>query len=192
MLRANKGFDYSGYLDASDVHHLNSRIDEHGWYPMESFERLGLAILGEIIRGDLEMTKVWGHTTVELLSARYPELVEHSDPTETIRRFKVLQNSFFNFYPLQIREQLETEVRVQIAFGHGDRRPRRTISVYLPFVGGGDGDAAACPMARSGRNTKVSPDAHRHRGSTSVEPPRGSAIFRATRPCRLVAIQLDG
>ncbi|MEL6338769.1 MAG: hypothetical protein AAFQ65_02610 [Myxococcota bacterium] len=121
VLRANKGFDYSGYLDASDVQYLNSRIDEHGWYPMESFERLGLAILGEIIRGDLEMTKVWGHTTVELLSARYPELVEHSDPTETIRRFKVLQNSFFNFYPLQIREQLETEVRVQIGFGMGER-----------------------------------------------------------------------
>ncbi len=50
MIRSNKQVDWGRYLSADDLRWLNARIDPDGWYPMESFERFGIAILHEVAK----------------------------------------------------------------------------------------------------------------------------------------------
>jgi hypothetical protein len=45
---AHKQTAWDAYLTLSDLFFLTERIDAAAWYPMDFFERLGLAILAEI------------------------------------------------------------------------------------------------------------------------------------------------
>ena len=54
MLRRRSDVDWSRWLEAVDLGYLVQRIDPDAWYPMETFERMGLAILTAIAQGDLD------------------------------------------------------------------------------------------------------------------------------------------
>src|SRR5690349_436248 len=81
MLRANKEADWSRYLQPGDLEFLSQRIDPSGWYPMESFERMGVAILAEVARGELELVREWGRAQTEWIGQSQPELLAQGDPT---------------------------------------------------------------------------------------------------------------
>ena len=53
MIRGTKSVDWSRYLEPVDLEIANTRIDPAGWYPMETFERYGVAILAEVGKGQL-------------------------------------------------------------------------------------------------------------------------------------------
>ena len=53
MLRAKKGVDWSRWLAPHDLEMLRTQIEPEAWYPMSTFERMGLAILAEVAQGNL-------------------------------------------------------------------------------------------------------------------------------------------
>ena len=50
MLRAHRDESWAEYLGRRSSRH----IDPDGWYPMETFERLGIAILKTVANEDLD------------------------------------------------------------------------------------------------------------------------------------------
>lgn len=96
MIRAQKHVNWQDTLPAADVAYLTDRIDLDAWYPMASFERLGLAILGEM-GANMEAVRLWGRMTVGQLCDRHPALVAGGDPLESLMRFQVLRSSLFDF-----------------------------------------------------------------------------------------------
>ena len=48
MIRRRKDVEWARRLVADDLVYLTQRIDPDEWYPMETFERFGLAILSEL------------------------------------------------------------------------------------------------------------------------------------------------
>lgn len=119
MLRARKDIDWSRTLAQEDVAFLNQRIVLDQWYPMESFERLGLAILEEIAGGDIPSVKQWGRTSIDELRATYPDLITPDDARETVMKFQVLRTSFFDFPALTVNELNDGEASVQIGYQMG-------------------------------------------------------------------------
>ncbi|HEY0788297.1 MAG TPA: hypothetical protein VGE86_06610, partial [Thermoanaerobaculia bacterium] len=65
MLRAAKGVTWENHLPAQDLRYLAQRIDINAWYPMETYERMGLAILEGIARGNFQMARAWGRQTID-------------------------------------------------------------------------------------------------------------------------------
>ena len=65
MLRSRKDVNWSNSLAPEDVAFLSERIAADQWYPMESFERMGLAILAEIAGGDITAVKEWGRSSID-------------------------------------------------------------------------------------------------------------------------------
>lgn len=51
MIRSRKAVDWRLHLTPDDMELVSRHVDLEKWYPMEVFERLGLAILAEV--GDL-------------------------------------------------------------------------------------------------------------------------------------------
>jgi hypothetical protein len=119
MLRSYKGVDWSMYLTATDVQHLSARIQPAEWYPMEAFERMGLAILSEIARNDLTLVKHFGRVSLDALCRQYDNLVAPGDPHESLLRFKVLRQSFFDFPALEIKDVRENQAVAHVAYGMG-------------------------------------------------------------------------
>src|SRR4051794_33551490 len=119
MLRAHKDLDVSQYLEAGDLPYLSMRIEPGGWYPMDTFERFGVAILREIARGDLQLVKHFGRVSLDALCEHYDNLVAAGVPHDSLVRFQVLRQSFFDFPALEIEDVLENSAAATVRFGMG-------------------------------------------------------------------------
>lgn len=117
MLRMRKDVDWSKHLFPQDISFLVQRIDPNGWYPMESFERMGLAILGEITDGNLEPVKMWGRASIDGLAMLHEHLVAHDDPRESLMRFQTVRRGFFDYPAVEINEISDEHANVHVAYG---------------------------------------------------------------------------
>jgi hypothetical protein len=97
MLRSRRDVDWSQYLQPIDLSYLVQRIEADTWYPMETFERMGLAILAEIASNDLELVRTFGRMSIDWLVTQHANLVAAFDPRDTLMRFQVLRRSFFDY-----------------------------------------------------------------------------------------------
>jgi hypothetical protein len=102
MAKAHKQVPWDVVLDPGDVHYLEDRIDPAAWYPMATFERLGNAILRHVASNSLMPAQLWGRYSAALLHTANPMLLAPGDPLESINRFRVLRQTFFDFDALAI------------------------------------------------------------------------------------------
>jgi hypothetical protein len=120
MLRARKDIDWSRHLPPEDLAYLKQRIVPETWYPMTSFERMGLAILAEVT-SDMQNVRAWGRAQIDWLSSIHQNLVAPGDPCDTMMRFQVLRQSFFDFSALDISELHDGAAAVNVEYGMSPR-----------------------------------------------------------------------
>ena len=121
MIRGNKQYDWQSQLEPDDLAFLQARVDPAGWYPMETFERFGNAILRFVALDDLQAVRMWGRFSVDEQRAVHPELVVVGDPVETLQRFRVLRATFFDFPALEIVMLLDDQAQIAISYHMGAR-----------------------------------------------------------------------
>ncbi len=119
MLRMHKDVDWSTQLDTADLALMRSRIEPGAWYPMESFERFGLVILNVIAGGDLALVREFGRASVDWILLDEPGLLAERDPRETLMRFHVLRQSFFDYSALDVRGLTDREACIAIDYQMG-------------------------------------------------------------------------
>lgn len=116
MIRSHKSIDWERHLATEDLELLKQRIDPRAWYPMESFERMGNAILREIANENLLSVRAWGKLSVEQLRTENPLLVAEGNPAETLMRFRVLRSTFFDFDALEVRALADDHARIVVRY----------------------------------------------------------------------------
>lgn len=119
MIRSHKHVDWASLLKREDMFYLRSPIEPLEWYPMETFERFGNAILKEVASDDLDAVRMWGRMSVDQLAAATPALVAEGDPVETMMRFRVQRATFFDFEALEIPTLTEDHAHVVIHYYMG-------------------------------------------------------------------------
>jgi hypothetical protein len=119
MLRTQKTPMLARHLAETDHAYLTMQIDRDGWYPMEVFERLGGAILEIIAHGQLFPVQLWGRYSATKLHEANPMLLAPDDPIETINRFRVLRETFFNFPALAVPVLHDGEAHITINYYMG-------------------------------------------------------------------------
>jgi hypothetical protein len=132
MLRSKKDVDWSRHLTPDDMPYLSGRITPDHWYPMETFERMGLAILSEITPS-LDLVRAWGRAQIDGLSQLHPNLIARSDALETLRRFRVLRASFFNYEALRIAGLCDGEGVIVVAYGMSPRAEEAATHQTIGF-----------------------------------------------------------
>ncbi len=116
MVRGRKDVAWSAHLEPQDLVLLSERIDPDGWYAMETFERLGVAILKEIAHGQLEGVRMWGRYQVPGVCKQFPMLLAAGEPRETLMRFGVLNKSFFDYEALGVTDLTDENANVWIRY----------------------------------------------------------------------------
>ena len=119
MLRAVKSVDWSEHLTSTDLAYLEGLVEPNAWYPMETFERMGNAILAVVARGDLFPVQLWGRYSVAQLAAANTKLLVRGDPVETVTRFHALRQTFFDFDAVVLSTLAPTEAKITIAYQMG-------------------------------------------------------------------------
>jgi len=117
MIRGHKAVDWSRHLRPAEMSFLVQRVEPDSWYPMDSFERMGLAILAEVAQGDLQAVRVFGRASIDSLCRAHPELVAPGDPRDTLMRFQVLRRSFFNYAAIAINSISDEEASFEVSYG---------------------------------------------------------------------------
>ncbi|MBX3212749.1 MAG: hypothetical protein KF850_11995 [Labilithrix sp.] len=119
MIRGQKSIDWKRHLEDEDLTFLVQRVDPAGWYPMQTFERMGNAILKEIAAGDVEAARMWGRVSVDQLRLATPSLLAERDPLETLMRFKVLRSTFFDFEAVEVTTAASDHAAVRLHYHMG-------------------------------------------------------------------------
>src|SRR5678815_451656 len=133
MLRSQKTVDWSKHLAPEDVPYLQTHIDPGQWYPMATFERMGNAILSTVTRGELFPVQLWGRYSAAQLRAANPMLLEPNDPPETLARFRVLRQTFFDFDALEVPLLHDDEAHIVVRYFMG--MPAEEAAAYqAPIV----------------------------------------------------------
>jgi hypothetical protein len=117
MLRAHRHLPWRRYLDDVDLPYIEQRIEPAEWYPLATFERIGLALLGSVAAGDLERVRQWGRLSAADLVSSVDGIVVPGDPRESLMRFHVYRRSFFDFEALTMLHIDDRAADVQIAYG---------------------------------------------------------------------------
>lgn len=116
MIRSHKSIPWDRHLSTQDLELLKRKVDPNGWYPMESFERMGNAILREIANENLLSVRAWGRLSVEQLREANPNLVAPGNPAETLMRFRVLRATFFDFDALAVPTLADDHARIVVRY----------------------------------------------------------------------------
>jgi hypothetical protein len=119
MLRSQKGIDWTKHLAPEDLIYLATKIDPDAWYPMATFERMGNEILRTTARGELFPVQLWGRYSAGQLRAANPILLAPDDPIETLNRFRVMRETFFDFSALDVPLLHDDEAHVVIRYHMG-------------------------------------------------------------------------
>jgi hypothetical protein len=135
MLRARRDVDWTRSLPEGDLQYLKAQIEPESWYPMEVFERFGVAILDEIAKGDLFVVRAWGRMQVEYLANTMAGLLVPGDPRESVMRIQVVRRSFFDFDAVTISELSDANARVFVHYGMGNRAEQAAAHQTLGWFG---------------------------------------------------------
>jgi hypothetical protein len=119
MLKAHKDVAWEALLSADDLPFLSAKIDTTAWYPMATFERMGNAILKFVAGDSMRPVQMWGRFSAAQLRAANPMLLEPRDPCETLTRFRVMRETFFDFEALQVLMLHEGEAQIAIHYYMG-------------------------------------------------------------------------
>jgi hypothetical protein len=119
MLRSQKTVNWADHLAPEDLPYLTQRIDPDAWYPMATFERMGNAILATVVGGQLMPVLMWGRLQASQLRAAHPSLLAEGDPVESLNRFRVMRQTFFDFDALEVLLLHDDEAQLVIRYHMG-------------------------------------------------------------------------
>jgi hypothetical protein len=119
MLKAHKGVEWNTFLSPEDLKYLEQTIDTTAWYPMATFERMGNAILKFVAGDQLMPVQLWGRFSAAQMKHAHPKLLAQGDPVETLNRFRVMRQTFFDFEALDVLMLHEGEAQIAITYHMG-------------------------------------------------------------------------
>jgi hypothetical protein len=121
MLRRSGSQNLAQHLQPADLELLHQQIDVGAWYPMETFERFGLAILAEVVGHDLEAARLWGQAQIPQILTFFADLKAQGDPRDTILRFATLMGSLFDYPAVTVDRVHDGEALIRIDYGMSAR-----------------------------------------------------------------------
>lgn len=160
MMRGKKDVEWEKLLRREDLFYLRSKVEPDDWYPMETFERFGNAILAEVAFGSLDAVRMWGRVSVDALAAANPNLVAKDDPVDTMMRFRVQRATYFDFEALEVPSLAPGHAEVIIHYYMGAKAEEaasyQTMGFFerlIEVAGGRDVNArfTSCSWTRGGR-----------------------------------------
>ena len=143
MLRAHRGRTLQEFLHPSDFAYLEQEIGPRAWYPMEVFERLGLAIFQAIAEGDLGLVRDWGRASVARVVGNNESVIVPRDPRESLMRFFVLRRSLFDYEALSMLQLCDESASIGVEYGMSPLAERAAAVQTMGFFEGLIGLAGA-------------------------------------------------
>jgi hypothetical protein len=136
MIRRRKDVDWMRELRVEDMALVQQRVDPDAWYPMASFERLGLAILSHFEGAGLDAVRLWGTVSAHQFARSNRVLIAENDPVETLMRLKVQRATLFDFPAFDIPTLTDGHAVVAVTYRMGAAAEEAACHQTLGFCEG--------------------------------------------------------
>jgi len=136
MLRAHHDRGWTVFFPSEDLRFFEEKIDPSGWYPMATFERLGIIVLHLVAKNEFSLVRQWGRQSVASIAQNVDQLVVARDPRESLMRFQVFRRTFFDFEPLSVLQVSDGAAQLQIAYGMSSAAEQAAAIQTMGFVEG--------------------------------------------------------
>jgi hypothetical protein len=133
MVRRRKGVDWSQILEPEDLIYLRMKVAPDEWYPMETFERLGVAILAQVEQVTLDTVRLWGRFSAREFAGDHPELIAANEPLESLMRLKVMRSTLFDFPAFDVPLLTEGYAELRVNYYMGARAEEAACQQTLGF-----------------------------------------------------------
>jgi hypothetical protein len=117
MIRRRKDVDWMRELRVEDLALVQQHVRPEIWYPMASFERLGLAILANFEGVQLDAVRLWGSYSAHQFVRDHPTLLAENDPVETLMRLRVQRATLFDFPAFDIPTLIDGHALITMSYG---------------------------------------------------------------------------
>jgi hypothetical protein len=105
LMRASPQLPWADHLAPADLEQLQQMILPASWYPVELFQRLGLAVFKLVSKESFEVVHSFGRFLAEQMNANNPGLVVKGRPRDTLNKYQVIQDRLLSYKALEIKEQ---------------------------------------------------------------------------------------
>ena len=104
MIRANPDLPWSEHLSAEDLEQANQLILPGSWYPIEFFQRIGMAVFKVVAKGNYQLIHAYGRSLAEKMNAENPGMVSKGRPRDTLRKYRAIQDRLYSFKPVETED----------------------------------------------------------------------------------------
>jgi hypothetical protein len=148
MIRRRKNVDWETILPPQDLLFVWQHIDPDKWYPMSTFERLGVAILDHLEGATLDAVRLWGRFSAHQFDAEHSNLIMSGEPVESLMRLRIVRSTMFDFPAFDIPMLVDGHAYVTITYHMGARAEEAACTQTMGFCEGvvslaGGGNARA-------------------------------------------------
>jgi len=96
IIRANPDLPWAEHLTPQDLATLNLLILPASWYPIELFQRMGVAIFKLVSREKYSVVHLFGRSLAERMSEGNPGMVSKGRPADTVKKFLAIQARLYS------------------------------------------------------------------------------------------------
>lgn len=116
MIRRKKNVDWEAILPPEDHLYVWSHIVPGDWYPMATFERLGVAILEYLEGASLDAVRLWGRFSANQFDGEARSLIVPGEPIESLMRLRVMRSTLFDFPAFDIPMLVDGHAYVAVTY----------------------------------------------------------------------------
>ncbi len=132
MLR-RLGAPESPHLGPSERGFFGQRLEPMAWYPMESFERMGLALLQLLVGTETDAIRLWGRSMIGGMLAQFPRLKREGGPREAVLEAQGLMKELFDFDGVVVQPPGDERVQVRVVYGMSPQAEDAAVWQTLGF-----------------------------------------------------------
>jgi hypothetical protein len=135
MIRRRKNVDWEAILPPEDLLYVWQQIKPDDWYPMATFERLGVAILDHLEGATLDAVRLWGRFSAQQFEGD-SEIVVPGQPVESLMRLRVVRSTLFDFPAFDIPMLTEGHAYVAMTYHMSPRAEEAACCQTMGFCEG--------------------------------------------------------
>lgn len=97
MIETSPGLPWSDHLLPEDLELIGQMILPASWYPVESFQRIGLAAFVLLAKENYAIIRAYGRSLADKLNEEYPGMVCKGRASGTIEKHRAIQERLYSF-----------------------------------------------------------------------------------------------
>jgi hypothetical protein len=134
IIRANPSLPWAEHLSAEDLAALDQMVLPASWYPIELFQRMGVAIFKLVSREKYSVVHAFAAALADRMAKENPGMLSAQSPRDTLKKFLAIQSRLYNFKMFESEDSGPRQMALQVNARREDVGKRLLVEICCATV----------------------------------------------------------